>query len=143
MSLPGPYSPARPPIDAGRAARFDGLVLDCVERLERKLGAKLELVEFAVEDVPTFLPDDPDELALGTTVVAVEDGPGPVKASLHSSGAGGSASSEMRRVVVYRRPIELRARGRADVVDLVLDVLVEQLTTLLELDPDAIDPRPE
>jgi len=122
LSLPGPYSPARPPIEAGRSARFDGIVLDCVEQLERKLGDKLDTVQFAVEDVPGDLSGDPDALALGTVLT--------------------SPDGRSRRVVVYRRPIELRSKGRLDTAEVVMDVLVAELVTLLAIDADQIDPRP-
>jgi predicted Zn-dependent protease with MMP-like domain len=121
MSLPGPYSPARPPVDSGRVARFDGIVLDCAERLQRHLGALLDGVEFAVEDVPSTLPADATELALSTRLPAE---------------TGGST-----RVVVYRRPVELRVQGRADTIDLVTDLLVAELAELLGRDADDLDPR--
>ncbi len=122
LSLAGPYSPNRPPIDAGRSARFDGIVLDCVEQLGRKLGSRLDAVQFAVEDVPGDLVDGVTEPALGTVLTA----------------ADGSGS----RVVVYRRPIELRSKGRLETSDVVMDVLVAELVTLLAIDADQIDPRP-
>ncbi len=122
LSLPGPYSPARPPIDAGRSARFDGIVLDCVEQLGRKLGDRLDTVQFAVEDVPGELTEEPGELALGTVLA--------------------SADGKSTRVVVYRRPIELRSKGRLETADVVMDVLVAELVTLLAIEADQIDPRP-
>lgn len=122
LSLAGPYSPARPPIDAGRSARFDGIVLDCVEQLERKLGDKLDTVGFAVEDVPGELTDVAGELPLGTLLTSVD--------------------GKSTRIVVYRRPIELRAKGRLETADVVMDVLVAELITLLAIDADQIDPRP-
>jgi hypothetical protein len=121
MSLPGPYSPARPPVDAGRVARFDGIVLDCAERLQRHLGGMIDGVEFAVEDVPSTLPADATELALSTHL---------------PSATGGST-----RVVVFRRPVELRVQGRADTIELVTDLLIEELAELLGRDADELDPR--
>ena len=43
------------------------------------------------------------------------------------------------RIVVYRRPLEVRARDGADLADLVHDVLVEQVAAYLGLDPDVVD----
>ena len=120
LSLPGPYSPARPPVDAGKVARFDGIVLDCAERLRRHLGSVIDGVEFAVEDVPSTLPEHPADLALST----------------HLPATGGST-----RVVVYRRPVELRVQARSDMVELVTDLLVEELADLLGRDADELDPR--
>ena len=121
ISLPGPYSPARPPVDAGRVARFDAIVLDCADRLQRHLGALVDGVEFAVEDVPSTVPADATQLALSTHLPAATEGAG--------------------RVVVYRRPVELRVQGRTDTMELVTDLLVEELAELLGRDADDLDPR--
>lgn len=127
LSLPGPYSPGRPPVDAGKAARFDGIVLDCVEQLERRLGDRLDAVDFAVEDVPAVIPGPGEQPPLATTL---------------TSPPGADGGTPAYRMLVHRRPIEVRARSRADIEDLVLDVLVGELTVVLGLDPGAIDPRP-
>lgn len=41
--------------------------------------------------------------------------------------------------MLYRRPLEARAKDGADLSDLVHDVLVEQVATYLGLDPEVID----
>ena len=41
--------------------------------------------------------------------------------------------------MVYRRPLEVRARDGADLADLVHEVLVEQVAAYLNLDPDVVD----
>jgi predicted Zn-dependent protease with MMP-like domain len=40
------------------------------------------------------------------------------------------------RIVLYRRPLELRADDRDTLADLVHDVIIEQVANLLGLDPD-------
>lgn len=105
-----------------RSDRFDDLVLDAVERLERRWAAALADVEFAVEDVPPA----------GAPVT----GPDPVPLGrCHPATAGRAA-----RVVVYRRPVETRAYDSRALAELVLDVVVEQVSDLLGLDPDVVDP---
>ena len=52
----------------------------------------------------------------------------------------GSGSSPTR-LVVFRRPIELRCESRADLSALVFTVLVEQVSELLGKEPEEIDPR--
>jgi predicted Zn-dependent protease with MMP-like domain len=42
--------------------------------------------------------------------------------------------------VVYRRPLEARASDRADLGELIHEVVVDQVAQLLGLDPDVIDP---
>ena len=44
------------------------------------------------------------------------------------------------RIVVYRRPLEIRAHDREDLADLVRDVVVDQVAVLLGRDPEEIDP---
>jgi hypothetical protein len=105
-----------------RAEQFDELVLDSVERLERK-WPQLAGVEFAVEEVPPpgaeLLSDEP--VTLGRVVRAEPEEPA--------------------RIVVYRRPLEVRAPGRADLGLLVHDIVVELVADLLGLDPEIIDPE--
>lgn len=120
--LRGPLLPSSLPAARTRSERFDDLVLDAVELLERRWAEQLAGVEFAVEDVP---PSDPapwedDVVPLGRLFPA-----------------HGSAPA---RVVVYRRPVETRADGE-DLDDLVADVVVEQVAHLLDLPPEDVDPR--
>jgi predicted Zn-dependent protease with MMP-like domain len=132
--------PQSVPLSRSRAQQFDDLVLDAVEHLEGKWAAKLESVEFAVEDVPA-VPDGPSETVVyGTDVM--EDGPVPL-ARLLAAGTDEAGRSTPPRIVVYRRPLEARALDRGDLADLVHDVVVEQVANLLGLDPDEVDPPEE
>ena len=120
--LRGPLLPSSLPAARTRAERFDDLVLDAVDLLERRWAQELAGVEFAVEDVP---PSDPapwedDAVPLGRLFPA--DGTSPA------------------RVVVYRRPVETRA-DEEDLDDLVAEVVIQQVAHLLELPPDDVDPR--
>ena len=47
------------------------------------------------------------------------------------------------RLVLFRRPIELRSETRDDLAAMVLTVLVEQVSELLGRPPEEIDPRYE
>jgi hypothetical protein len=96
------------------------MVLATVERLERHWRDRLAAVEFAVEDVPSLDDWDRDWVPLAQAYAA--EGALPA------------------RVVVYRRPIETRARGDRQVLALIAEVVVEQVAELLGVDPDDIDP---
>ena len=63
----------------------------------------------------------------------VEDGNVPLARLLPA------ATDNRARIVLYRRPLEARAKDGADLADLVHDVLVEQVANYLGLDPDVID----
>jgi len=116
-----PERPGEPALATPRE-RFDALVLDLVEDLERRWADRLGLVEYGVEDTPQ-VPDDWD----ADTV--------PLSSLIRGSGA------RPTRLVLFRRPIEHRAESRADLEALVLTVLVEQVAELLGIDPADVDPR--
>jgi predicted Zn-dependent protease with MMP-like domain len=105
-----------------RRAAFDELVLGVVQELEERWSQELGLVEFAVEETP-LVPDDwsADTVPLATLV----------------RGSGAAPT----RLVLFRRPIELRSETRDDLSAMVLTVLVEQVSELLGRPPEEIDPR--
>ncbi len=118
--LRGPLAPPEVPLPRSRSQRFDDLVLDAVERLERRLGDELSGIEFAVEEVPGLGDWDRDWVPLGRSF----------------TGAG----ARPPRVVVYRRPIETRVQGERELRLLVHDVVVEEVADLLGRQPEDIDP---
>lgn len=129
----------RVPAAKTRGERFDDLVLDAVEDLERRWAAELEGVEFAVEDVPAVAGDG--EAPYDGDVVADETAGGAVPLGrLLPAGVDSRGRRTAPRVVVYRRPLEARAGDRTDLAELVHDVVVDQVARLLQLDPDEVDP---
>jgi predicted Zn-dependent protease with MMP-like domain len=123
--LRGRLVPATVPAARTKAEIFDDLVLDTVERLERSHAKELAGVEFAVEDVPGDLE--------GYESDVLEDRRVPL-ARLLPGRPGRPAVPP--RIVLYRRPLELRADDRETLADLVHDVIVEQVANLLGIDPD-------
>ncbi|MDA8371349.1 MAG: metallopeptidase family protein [Nocardiopsaceae bacterium] len=118
----GPLAPPQLPIARSRAQIFDDLVLDAVERLERVWARELANVEFLVEDVP--------HVPKGVTA---DDG---IPFSrLESAGAG------QARIIVYRRPVEIRTKEPEEMAFLVYDTVVEEVANLLGLEPETIDPE--
>ncbi|MCQ4046450.1 metallopeptidase family protein [Streptantibioticus rubrisoli] len=118
----GPLAPPQVPLSVSRSDAFDDLVRDAAERLERR-WPQLAEVEFAVQDVPPPSPDI-DSVPLGQLITAGASGRGP-----------------RNRIVVYRRPVEIRAKGRDERALLVHEVVVEQVAELLGLSPENVDPR--
>lgn len=119
--LPGPLTPAGVP--AVRSARevFDSVVLAGVRRLEERWHDELGLIEFAVEETPIV----PDDWAAESV---------PLASLVRGSGATPT------RLVLFRRPIELRTQSRTDLEAMVNAVLVEQVSELLGLRPEEVDP---
>jgi predicted Zn-dependent protease with MMP-like domain len=120
--LRGPLLPPDLPGFRTRADRFDDLVLDAVERLERRWSRQLEGTEFAVEEVPPSQPAPWEH--------------GGVPLGRYFPADAGLAP----RIVVYRRPVETRALDDADLASLVRDVVVEQVAHLLDRAPEDVDP---
>ncbi len=120
--LPGPLAPHGVPLTRSPKVEFDLLVLSVVRDIEERWHSELGLVEFAVEETP-LVPDD-------------WDAPTVPLASL-VRGSGGSPT----RLVLFRRPIELRCEDRTDLAALVLTVLVEQVSELLGRPPEEVDSR--
>ncbi|MGV9314648.1 metallopeptidase family protein [Streptomyces sp. NPDC003691] len=118
----GPVAPPQVPLSVSRSDSFRDLVRDSVERLERRLP-QLADVDFVVQEVPVLGPaDDPGSgVPLGGTL---------------PEGKG-----EPARVVVYRRPVEIRTKNREERALLVHEVVVEQVAELLGLAPESVDPR--
>lgn len=121
----GPLLPPGMPAHRTRAERFDDLVLDAVDVLQRRWADQLSRTEFAVEDVP---PSDPAPWETGGVPLG----------RCFPAEAG-----QPPRVVVYRRPCEVRAADLEDLADLVRDVVVEQVAALLARSPEEIDPHYE
>src|SRR3954454_4917260 len=134
--LRGRLVPDEVPLARSRAEQFDDLVLEAVEDLERRWERELAGVEFAVEDVPWAAHSSPDEVVLVSDVL--DDGSVPLARVLPARREHGR--DHPARIVVYRRPLEIRAADREDLADLVRDVVVDQVAVLLGRDPEEIDP---
>ncbi|GAA0927654.1 metallopeptidase family protein [Nonomuraea longicatena] len=125
--LRGPLAPSYVPIAKSRGERFDDLVLDAIERLKPRWGKQLAAVDVAVEEVPPLS----------------ELGDGPGRAGGESIPFGrvmASVGTRPAALVIYRRPLEARARDRDTLGALVHDAVVEQVATLLGRSPDEVDP---
>ncbi|HEY6739470.1 MAG TPA: metallopeptidase family protein [Actinopolymorphaceae bacterium] len=125
LAVSGPLSPDGLPVARSRSQTFDDLVLEAVERIEQKYPEELAEIEFVVEAVP-----DPTR----SDALDGLDGAVPLGAIQTARG------EQPARVIVYRRPIELRTVGPTELSDLVSDVVVEQVAELLGMHPEDIDP---
>jgi predicted Zn-dependent protease with MMP-like domain len=132
----GALAPAAVPLAASPADRFDRIASEAVEHVERRWREQLADVEFAVDLVP---PIDTD-LAAAVATGAIESG-GVLLAQIVPASAPAAAQPKNRTyIVLYRKPIELRARDAEDLEDLVHDIVVHVISNYLGLEPDVVDP---
>ena len=100
-----------------RTERFDDIVRDVAEDLDRRLEARGLVVEYAAMDIPIDLgPAWSPEIPLARTVAATKTTPA--------------------RIIAFRRPIETRARGQASLVSLVRAVLAAEVSSLFAIPPE-------
>jgi hypothetical protein len=107
-----------------RGERFGDLVVDAVDRLRPRWSPYLSAVDVEIVEVPR--PEDAEVL-------------GEIPLAGHRRATGTRPAA----LVVYRRPVELRAKDPGARRDLVRDLVAEQLADLLGLEPGALDPEYE
>jgi hypothetical protein len=121
-----PLLPSEVPASRTRAQRFDQAVLEAVADLEERWPGRLDDIEFAVDEVPAVPADGPvlpsDEVVL--------DGGVPLTRFL-PPGIDVRGRPTKARIVVYRRPLEVRSSDSGDLADLVAEVLGEQVSAVL------------
>ncbi len=138
--LRGPVLPVTVPAWRSRAQHFDALVLKALAPIDARWHARLRNLDVAVDDVPPVRAADlrdpgavtfpPEVLADGAVALA----------RLVPAGVDGQGMATRARIVLFRRPLELRSDEPGDLADLLHDVLVEQVATYLGVAPEVIDP---
>lgn len=120
-----------------RSESFDAVVLEAFSEIDARWHDRLTDLDIAVDDIPRMLPHDPDTVQWPDEVTA--DGPIPL-ARLIPAGMDTRGRPTRARIVVFRRPLESRAKRSVELLDLVHEVLVQQVATHLGVDEDTIDP---
>jgi predicted Zn-dependent protease with MMP-like domain len=132
--LRGSLYPSTLPAASTRAERFDALVLAALEPIEARWRTELTKLDVAVDDVPDVRGDEAAIAAEGTLTDA-----GVPLARLVPAGVDRRGMPTKARIVLFRRPLEARARDGGDLADLVHHVLVDQVANYLGVDPNIID----
>jgi predicted Zn-dependent protease with MMP-like domain len=118
---PSPLAPDGVPARLFGAERFDAAALAVMAEVVEHSPPALADVELAVEEVPVLPPGWSDRtVPLSSFVDPAGQRPG--------------------RLVLFRRPLEHRAEGRADLEGLILTVVVEQLADVLGMAPEDLHP---
>ncbi|GAB2646950.1 metallopeptidase family protein [Gordonia jinhuaensis] len=129
--------PQTVPASNTRAESFDVVVLEAFAEIDARWHDRLRDLDIAVDDIPRMLPRDPESIQWPDEVTA--DGPIPL-ARLVPAGIDSHGRPTRARIVVFRRPLESRAKRGTDLLDLLHEVLVQQVATHLGVDEDTIDP---
>ncbi|MPY78663.1 MAG: exonuclease [Actinophytocola sp.] len=132
--LRGPLLPASLPAASSRSEQFDALVVEALEPIESRWADDLDMLDVAVDEVPDVRRADVRGLGEGVLL----DGAIPLS-RLVPVGVDRNGVPTRARIVLYRRPLEARAKDPADLADLINEVLVEQIATYLGVDPEVID----
>ncbi|MET0701849.1 MAG: metallopeptidase family protein [Mycobacterium sp.] len=133
----GPLLPSTVPGWRSRAERFDMAVLEAYEPIERRWQDRVSGLDVAVDEIPRISPRDPENVQFPPEVVA--DGPIAL-ARLIPAGVDVRGNSTRARIVLFRKPIERRAKDSLELTELLHDILVAQVATYLGVEPSVIDP---
>lgn len=144
----GPVLPSNVPAWRTRAERFDGLVLEALSPINQRWQEQLRALDIAVDEVPPVGGADIARVRDAELVAAtwppevLADAAVPL-ARLVQAGVDRNGDGTRARIVLFRRPLELRAKQPDDLADLLHEVLVEQVATYLGLDAATVDPDGE
>lgn len=115
-------------------------VLEAYEPIERRWQDRLSGLDVAVDEIPRISAKDPHNVQWPPEVVA--DGPIAL-ARLIAAGVDVRGSATRARVVLFRKPIERRAKDTIELAELLHEILVAQVATYLDVEPSVIDPTIE
>lgn len=132
----GPLLPVGVPRYRTRSMAFDQLVLEMYAPLHNAYFEQLSGVDLAVDTIPRMRLRE-DATLLGDEVVA--DGPVPLGRVL-AAGVDREGNPTRARLVVFRHPVEQRARGGEERAELVTWILTALVASYLNLEPQDIDP---
>lgn len=135
----GPLLPPVVPAHRTRADRFDRAAMTAFAELDAAWHDRLTELDVAVDDIPRMLPHDLDTIAWPDEVTA--DGPVPL-ARLISAGTDRHGRPTRARLILFRRPIELRCRDDEELPEILREVLIQQLATYLGIDEETVERGP-
>ena len=138
--LRGPLMPPTLPAHKTRADRFDAAAVDAFSEIESRWHDHLVELDVAVDDIPRMLPRSDDPVQWPDEVTA--DGQVPL-ARLIPAGIDTTGRPTRAQVILFRRPLELRAQDADDLPEILHEVLVEQVATYLGVDEETIEDGPE
>lgn len=122
-----------------RADQFDSTALEAFAEIDADWHDRLTELDVAVDEIPRLLPHDPETIQWPDEVTA--DGAVPL-ARLVPAGVDVHGQATRARIILFRRPLQTRARPGTDLLELLHEVLVQQVATHLGVDEDTVDGGP-
>ncbi len=113
-------------------------MLDAFSPVDLAWHDRLTKLDIAVDEVPKIHAHDPESVTWPPEVIA--DGPVPLS-RLIPAGIDRHGNTTRARIVLFRRPLEQRAKDPEELTDLVHDVLVHQVGTYLASTHRSSTPR--
>ena len=143
--LRSPLLPPTVPAFRTRAAQFDRAAIAAFAEIDALWHTELTGLDLAVDDVPRMLPRDTMTVSWPDEVTA--DGPIPL-ARLIEAGVDAAGRPTRARLILFRRPIELRAHDGDDLfgaqlADILRELLIQQVATYLGVDEETVERGPE
>ena len=120
--LRGPLIPHSAPIHETSDELFERLLTEATEDLTVRLGKELINVEISLEEIPNLR-----DLTLAQDSVPL----------------GRAEKANPSKVVIYQRPIEMRAENQQELDRKIRDVLAELVGLIIGLRPIDVDPTYE
>ncbi len=133
----GPLLPPTVPGWRSRAERFDMAVLEAYEPIERRWRSGWPNSTWRSTRSPASPRRTPTTVQWPPEVVA--DGPIAL-ARLIPAGVDVRGNATRARVVLFRKPIERRAKDTVELGELLHEILVAQVAIYLDVEPSVIDP---
>ncbi|WP_038169690.1 metallopeptidase family protein [Tomitella biformata] len=133
----GSVLPAGVPAWQSRSDAFDRMAILAFGDIDAAWHKELTKLDIAVDETPKIRARNPETITWPPEVVA--DGPVPLS-RLVPAGLTQAGDPTRARIVLFRRPLELRAKHPRELIFLLHDVMVEQVATYLCVDPEIIDP---
>ena len=135
----GPILPPEVPRWTSRPAEFDQAVLDAYAPIHEQWSEELEHLDIALDTVPRMRSRQlttvwPDEV--------VADGAVPL-GRLIPAGVDDDGRPTRPRIVVFRRPIEMRTQNMTERSELLHYIIGKLVATYLNVEPRMIDPDRE
>lgn len=126
-----PVDPRRRPVDGFRPLRpgaFERMVEDALSSLPPELLSYVDNVQIVIEDVP---PEDVVDGGEGVLLGLYEGVP--------RTERGWDAPLLPDRITLFRKPLEARARSRAELDVVVQDTVVHEIAHHFGIDDDRLD----